>query len=255
MQEDIREYRSDCLGGEVMNTLYLCGAGNCEGVRLALAINQKQARWDRIILLDDDPTKHGQLILGVEVAGPFGMLGQADADSSEVANLVTRTPAKRLSARRKIEAYDLPFATLIHPSVEIDEVTFGRDVTVYQNAIVSPRATLEEGSVIWMGAAVGQESQLGRFCIVGPHAVVNGRVKLGDGVYVGTNATVLPELKVGSWATIGAGSVAMQHVPAGATVLGVPGKVVWVVRQKPLKMEPSKPLPRALHAELESPAR
>ncbi len=238
-----------------MTTLYLCGAGNCEGVRLALSINQKQARWDRIILLDDDPAKHGQSILGVEIAGPFGMLEQANPECSEVANLVTRTPVKRWSARRRIEAHNLPFATLVHPSVDIDGVAFGQDVTVYQNAIVSPRVTVEEGSVIWMGAAVGQESRLGRCCIVGPHAVISGRVQLEDGVYVGTNATILPELKVGPWATIAAGSVAMQHVPAGATVLGVPGKVVWVVRQKPLKMEPSESLPHALRVEVESPVR
>ncbi len=238
-----------------MSTLYLCGAGNCEGVRLALAINQRQSRWDRIILLDDDPAKLGESILGVEIAGGFGMLAQASPERSEVANLVTRTPVKRWSARRKIEAYNLPFATMVHPSVEIDGVAFGQDVTVYQNAIVSPRVTMGEGSVIWMGAAVGQESRLGRCCVVGPHAVVNGRVQIEDGVYVGTNATILPELRIGSWATIAAGSVAMQHVPAGATVLGVPGKIVWVVRQQPFKMEPSESLPHALRVEVESPVR
>jgi len=43
-----------------MNTLYLCGAGNPEGVRLARKINRARCRWDRIVVLDDDPSKLGQ---------------------------------------------------------------------------------------------------------------------------------------------------------------------------------------------------
>ena len=52
-----------------METLYLCGAGNPEGVRLALTLNTVHKRWARIVLLDDDPSRHGQQILGVEIAG------------------------------------------------------------------------------------------------------------------------------------------------------------------------------------------
>lgn len=209
-----------------MTTLYLCGAGNAEAVRLALTINLNEARWERIILLDDDPAKHGQWILGVEIAGPFDLLGKAHANSAEVSNLVARSTARRGSAQRKIEPYGVPFATLIHPSVEIVGAEFGRGVIVYQNATVGPQASVGDASVIFMGAAVGHGSQLGRCCVVAPGAVVNARAELGDGVYVGTNATILPEIKVGPWATIAAGSVAMQDVPGGATVLGVPGRIL-----------------------------
>ncbi len=237
-------------------TLYLCGAGNSEGVRLALSIKKHQSRWSRIMLLDDDPAKQGQSVLGVEIAGPFAMLEQADAESAEVANLVTRSAAKRWSARRKIEEHGVPFATLISPSVDIVDVDLAKDVIVYQNATVGPQVSIEEGAVIWMGAGVGQECRLGRCCVVGPHAVVNGRVQLGDGVYVGPNATILPEVKVGPWATIGAGSVATQDVPAGATVMGVPGKIIWRLNQKmlgdKLKMRGPESQPDLLRRELES---
>ncbi len=210
-----------------MKTLYLCGAGNLEGIRLALTINQKEKRWDRIFLLDDNPAKHGQSILEVEVAGPFEMLQQAAPASAEVANLVTRTTAGRWSARRKILAYDLPFATLVSPDVDMSGVAFGKDIIVYQAAIVGPGVSMDEGSVIWMAAAVGHGSRLGPCCVVAPHAVVNARVQLGEGAYVGANATILPDVKVGPWATIAAGSVALRAVPAGATVMGVPGRVIW----------------------------
>lgn len=209
-----------------MTTLYLCGAGNPEGIRLALTINQDQSRWDRIMVLDDDPAKHGQSILGVKIAGPFTVLEQADTASAEVSNMVARTTRRRQSALHKIQTYGLPFATLIYPGVDIMGVDFGRDITVYRNALLCANATMDEGSVVFMGAIIGHGSRLGRCCVVAPGAVINARVELGEGVYIGTNASILPDLKIGPWATVGANSAVVQDVPTGATVMGVPAQLL-----------------------------
>lgn len=209
-----------------MTTLYLCGATNLEGVRLALNINRAQSRWDRIIVLDDDPSKHGQSILGVEIAGPFTLLAQADPASSEVSNLVTRTTKGRQSALRKIHAYGLPFAPLIDPSVDITWVEFGKDITVYRNATLCANAKVGEGSAILGGAMVGHGSRVGKCCVAAPGAVINARVEIADGVYIGTNASILPDLRIGPWATIGVNSAVVQDVPAGATVMGVPAQLL-----------------------------
>jgi sugar O-acyltransferase (sialic acid O-acetyltransferase NeuD family) len=225
-----------------MTTLYLCGAGNPEGIRLALTINSKESRWGRIVVLDDDPKKHGCLILGVEVIGPLDLLSRVAPRSGEVANLVARSAPKRWFVRRKLHNYGVPFATLIHPEVETSGATFGRDILVYQHADVGPEVSIGEGSVVFMGATVGHESQLQDGCVVAPHAVINARVELGDGVYVGSNATLLPEVKVGAWATIGAGTMAMRDVPAGATLLGVPGIIVCKLPRPPIEAVAIEPL-------------
>ncbi len=214
-----------------MKRLYLCGAGNPEGVRLALSINEAQKRWERIILLDDNPSKHGQSILGVEIAGPFTVLERADPASAEVVNLVARTTSKRQSALNKILAYGLPFASLIDPGVDMTGVDVGKDITIYRNVLFCANATAEEGSVFFAGAIVGHGCRLGRCCVVAPGAVINARVELGDGVYIGTNASILPELKIGAWATIGANSAVVRDVPAGATVMGVPAQVLMLSRE------------------------
>lgn len=213
-----------------MKTLYLCGAGNSEGVRLALAINRELDRWDRILLLDDDPARHGQDLLGVGIAGPFGLLARASRDSAEVANLVARTTAGREAARQKIAAWGLPFAALVDPRVDTLGADLGQDVIVYANATVGPEVSLGEGCVVFMGAVAGHECRVGRCCVLAANSVLNARVELGDGVYVGTNATVLPEVKVGAGATIGAGSVVIEDVPAGATVMGVPARTLIAPR-------------------------
>ena len=215
-----------------MKTLYLCGAGNVEGVRLAQTVNRRQGRWDRIVLLDDDPAKRGCSIIGVDVAGPFSMLEDVDAEFSEVSNMVARTTLKRWLALDKISRYGPRSACLVHPSAETSGATLGQGAVIYQFATVGPNVSLGDGCVVFMGAIAGHGSQLGPGCVLAPNAVVNARVELGEGVYVGTNATILPDVKVGPWATIGAGSAVMQDVPACATVMGVPGRVIMTLDSK-----------------------
>lgn len=209
-----------------MSTLYLCGASNPEAVRLALRVSRASSRWDRVVLLDDDPGLHGSSILGVPVAGSFGLLADADPARDAVANLVARTTARRVAARERIEEHRLPWACLVDPAVELDDAELGCDTMIYRHAIIGPAVRIGEGSVVFMGAIVGHGSRVGRDCVVAPNAVLNARVLVGDRVYVGTNASVLPDLRIGDDATIAAGSAVMRHALPGTTLIGVPAKAL-----------------------------
>lgn len=209
-----------------MPTLYLCGAGNSEGVRLAVTVNRALGRFDRVVILDDDATRHGRELIGVPIAGPLGLLAEADRTRDAAVNLVARTCARRTAMRTKIAAHGIPFVGLVHPGVDLAWTGLCDDVLVYEQAVISPETSIGVGSVVFMRAVIGHEAQLGPGCIVAAGAVLNARVRLGDGVYVGSNASVLPEVNIGDGATIGANSMVLADVPAGATVVGVPGQVV-----------------------------
>jgi serine O-acetyltransferase len=49
---------------------------------------------------------------------------------------------------------------------------------------------------------------------------------LGNRVIVGSNSTILGAITIGDGARIGSGSVVVKSVPPGATVVGVPGRIV-----------------------------
>jgi sugar O-acyltransferase (sialic acid O-acetyltransferase NeuD family) len=206
-------------GGAPKRRLYLCGAGNSEGVRLALRVNERERRWDELVLLDDDPAKHGLSQLGVRVAGPFSLLADADPATSEAVNLIARTTARRQGAGERIASFGVPFASLISSDVDLLGAEVGYDLMAYQNATVGPEVVIGDGSVIFMGAVAGHECHVGHHCVLAANSVLNARVVLHDGVYVGSNAVVLPEIEVGAGATIGAGAVVIADVPAGATVM------------------------------------
>lgn len=208
-----------------MNTLYLCGAGNSEGVRLALTVNQVQRTWDRIVLLDDDPRKHGGELLGIPIVGSLALLAEATAGSAAV-NLVARTTAGRAGVHRRIAASSVPFATLVHPSVDAQDCVIGQGVLVYAQAVLSPETRLEDGVVVFMRAVVGHGATVGPGCVLAAGSVLNARVILEHEVYVGSNASVLPDLRIAARATVGANTLVAMHVPAGTTIVGVPGQIL-----------------------------
>lgn len=53
-----------------------------------------------------------------------------------------------------------------------------------------------------------------------------GAPVLGDEVYIGTGATLVGKIKVGSGAKIAANTLVMSNIPEGATVMGVPGRII-----------------------------
>ncbi len=206
--------------------LYLCGAGNPEGVRLALRLAWSTGRWSRVALLDDDPGLLGVRKLGVEVEGPFSRLASVDPAHGEVVSLVARTTRGRAAVAARIEAWGIPWTGLVSSDVDLLGVEAAPDLVAYQNATVGPEARIGPGCVVFMGAAVGHGSRLGEHCVVAANAVLNARVRLGHRVYVGTNATILPEVTVGDDVTIGAGVTVVDDVPAGATVFAESARVL-----------------------------
>ncbi|CAN5515899.1 hypothetical protein BH10ACI4_BH10ACI4_01150 [soil metagenome] len=76
------------------------------------------------------------------------------------------------------------------------------------------------------GAVIGNDCDIAHRVTIGTSAMGRkGAPVLGDNVYVGTGATLIGRLKVGSGAKIAANTLVIGNVPAGATVIGVPGRV------------------------------
>ncbi len=131
--------------------------------------------------------------------------------------------------RKVVEKLDSQtvFGTAIHPS-----------------AIVSPHATIEEGTVVMQGAIVQTGAQIGKHCIINtgasvdhdcmlenfvhisPHATLCGDVKVGEGTWIGAGAVVIQGIRIGKNCVIGAGSVVCKDVPDGVKAYGNPCRIV-----------------------------
>lgn len=82
------------------------------------------------------------------------------------------------------------------------------------------------GVVVSEHAAIGGGSVLFQHVTLGVAGNRPGAPVIGKGVLVGAGAKVLGPVKVGDGAKIGANAVVLQDVPAGATAVGVPARII-----------------------------
>jgi len=99
---------------------------------------------------------------------------------------------------------------------------------------IHPGATIGRRFFIDHGMGIGETSEIGDDVLMYQGVVLGGTTHekrkrhptIGNNVVIGAGATLLGAINVGDGARIGAGSVVVQDVPAGSTVVGVPGRVV-----------------------------
>jgi len=86
-----------------------------------------------------------------------------------------------------------------------------------------------------MGVVIGETAEVGDGCTIyqgvtlGGTSLYRGEKRhptLGAGVVVGAGAKVLGGFTVGDGARIGSNAVVVKEVPPGATVVGIPGRIV-----------------------------
>lgn len=119
-----------------------------------------------------------------------------------------------IGARCKIQSH-----TFVCEGVRIaDEVFVGHGVVFVNDK--RPRATREDGSLQTEADWELLETEVGR------------------GASIGSGATILGGVRIGAGATVGAGAVVVADVPAGATVVGNPARVL------PARQPSSAPVPQ-----------
>ena len=102
---------------------------------------------------------------------------------------------------------------------------------------IHPGAKLGTGIFIdhGLGVVIGETAEIGDNVTIYQGVTLGGTEKekgkrhptVGKNVVVGTGAKVLGPIVIGDGVRVGAGSVVLQSVPSGATVVGIPGRVVF----------------------------
>ncbi|KKM14373.1 hypothetical protein LCGC14_1706810 [marine sediment metagenome] len=103
-------------------------------------------------------------------------------------------------------------------------------IEIHPGAKIGRRFFIDHG----MGVVIGETSEIGDDVVIYQGVVLGGTTRerkkrhptIGNYVVIGAGATILGPVKIGDGARIGSGSVVVKSVPAGATVVGIPGRVM-----------------------------
>ncbi|MBV9973392.1 MAG: serine O-acetyltransferase [Candidatus Eremiobacteraeota bacterium] len=107
---------------------------------------------------------------------------------------------------------------------------FMTGIEIHPAAQIGPGLFIDHG----MGVVIGETAQIGEGVTLYQGVTLGGtslqrgkrHPTLRDRVTVGVNAAVLGAITVGENSRVGAGSVVVKDVPANATVVGIPARVV-----------------------------
>jgi serine O-acetyltransferase len=100
-------------------------------------------------------------------------------------------------------------------------------VSIGDPVVVQPGVYLLHGQVVMDGLVeISGNTVIGPFVTIGLVAGEFVGPTIGRGVRIGTGAKLLGPIQVGPGAVIGANSVVVSDVPAGATAVGVPARIV-----------------------------
>ncbi len=104
-------------------------------------------------------------------------------------------------------------------------------IEIHPGAVIGRHVFIDHG----MGVVIGETAEIGDDCTIyqgvtlGGTSLTRGAKRhptLGRGVIVGANSQVLGGFTVGDNARVGSGAVVVRPVPAGATAVGNPARII-----------------------------
>ena len=146
---------------------------------------------------------------------------------------------------------------------------FCTGIEIHPGAVIGRRVFIDHG----IGVVIGETAVVGDDCTIYQGVTLGGTTlyrntkrhpTLGKGVVVGAGAQVLGGFEVGDGAKIGSNAVVVKAVPAGATAVGNPARVLGPEQDAPehpvapggflaygVTSDMTDPLARALHSLLD----
>ena len=206
-----------------MKRLLIIGAGGHGKVVADCAA--ATGRWTEIRFLDDRYPETKQV-------SDWAVIGRTDAwkeHSADEWDLLVALGDNRLRGElldRLLEAgREAP--VLVHPTAVISpRAELASGTVVFSRVVVNPDAVVGRGSILNTGCIVEHDCRLGEFVHISPGACLAGGASVEDRAWIGIGAVLKQEIRVGQDAVVGAGAAVVVDVPSGRTVVGVPAREI-----------------------------
>ena len=214
--------------------LAIVGAGG-HG-KVVLDILRAAGRYEPVGFVDADARLAGTKVGGLPVLGGTNVLPKLRQQRVRHAIIAIGDNRTRQRYAALLESEGFELAGAVHPTAFVSpSARLGKNVVVGPHASVITEARVGDSAIVNTGAIIEHECEVGEAVHVAPGACLAGRVRVGAFAFIGIGAQVIPCISVGDGVTVGGGAVVIEDVPAGATVVGVPARVVKVAPAPPAR--------------------
>ncbi len=203
--------------------------------RVVLDILRLSRTCNPVAFLDADISRANTTVAGLPVLGGINLLSKLKKQGIAAAICAIGDNRTRRSYAQLVRDHGLDLVNAIHPAAVISSTAnLGLNLVIAAGAVVGTDAKVADSVIINTNCVVDHECELAEACHICPGALLAGRVRVGAKAFVGLGAKLLPCLQIGENAVVGAGAVVLHDVPHGATVVGVPARIIKQDQPDPL---------------------
>ena len=137
----------------------------------------------------------------------------------------TGDPDRRIEVFNRLKAFnaDVPVITSAYALIS-PEASIGQGTVVMHRAVVNCFAQVGENCIVNTGAIVEHHAIVEDHCHLAPGSIIGGDTRIGTGSLIGAGAVVLPGIKIADKTIVGAGAVVTRDIYEPGTYTGVPAK-------------------------------
>ncbi|MBU84078.1 acetyltransferase [Alcanivorax sp.] len=161
--------------------------------------------------------------------GNYTILGGLDTWSAypdtELVVAIGNPRIRRKIVEKLVSQGVTDFATLIHPSVNMDEtVDVGKGTMICAGSIATVDIAIGDHVILNLNVTVGHDDEIHDFVTVAPMVALSGNVTLEEGVEVGTGAAIRQGITMACGSMLGMGGILTKDSEANTIYVGSPAK-------------------------------
>lgn len=208
-----------------MRVLIIGAGGHAQVVADILLRRYEQGAGIRPVgYLDDSPHLFGKDLLGIPVVGAVVSCSTVPHDAVVIAIGENRTRARIFHI---LKQQGERFVNAIHPAAVVaPDVRLGEGIVICAGVVVNPYATIGDNVILNTCCSVDHHGKIEEHVHIAPGTHLGGNVHIETGAFIGIGSAIIPRRCIGQWAVVGAGAAVTTDIPAFATAVGVPARVI-----------------------------
>jgi sugar O-acyltransferase (sialic acid O-acetyltransferase NeuD family) len=195
--------------------------------KVVLDILRAAGQHEPVGFVDSFANRANTQYCGLTIFGPANVLPRLRQQNIRGAIVAIGNCRARQEYALHLRSLGFELINAIHPTASVSPTAqIGRNVVIAPMAAICTEAKIADSVIINTGAIIDHECEVAEGAHICPRAALAGRVRVGTGAWIGLGAGIIQCITVGEHAMVGAGAMVIRDVPAHATVVGVPARVI-----------------------------
>jgi sugar O-acyltransferase (sialic acid O-acetyltransferase NeuD family) len=191
------------------------------------------SEYRAIGFIDDSPDKLGSEYFGLTVFSREAL--ERFPEAAVLA--IPGSPSSFRDRKRVVRSLGVSasrLARVVHPLARISPLaTVGVNVLMMAGVVITSNAVIGDHVCLLPNTVVHHDAVVGEWTLVGSNVTIAGQATVGRNCYVGSGTSVMNGVTIQDEALVGLGSNVIRDVPATATVVGNPARILYMSDSTP----------------------